>query len=183
MMKVVASFVMAWVWIFIPAKLVKVKVNENITVSLPAELKPMTPDDLALRFPSVRAPLGAYTNDDRLIDFSVNISATQWPDSNHEMAAKFFKSSLMNMFDRVQMHAEGIQEINGSTFIYFKFESRVNGTKGLTGEQSAIMKYTYIQYLLSPERTLVFTFSCPRDMKTDWQPISEEVMKSIKIKS
>ncbi|MCU0420904.1 MAG: hypothetical protein MUC38_14730 [Cyclobacteriaceae bacterium] len=183
MTNILVSFLVAFLCVFTPDKLVKVKVNDSITVSLPAELKPMTPEDIALRYPSVRAPLGAFTNPDRVVDFSVNISATQWPDMNHEMAAQFFKASVFHMFDRTQMLEEGIHEIHGQKYIYFKFESRVNGTKGIAGEQPPILKYTYIQYLLGSERTLVFTFTCPREQKLEWQKVSEEVMKSIKIKA
>ena len=88
------------------AKMVKTRVAEGITVSLPPNLFPMTPDDIAQRFPSVRAPLGAFTNEDRVVDFSVNISATNWPDANAALAQKFFKAGLYNLYDRVDMIAE-----------------------------------------------------------------------------
>ncbi|QLH32130.1 MAG: hypothetical protein HWD62_06530 [Cyclobacteriaceae bacterium] len=76
---------------FTPDKLIKTKVAEGITISLPPELSPMTPDDIVQRYPSVRAPLAAYTDLNRTLDFSVNVSATQWPDANLEMAQKFLK--------------------------------------------------------------------------------------------
>src|SRR5690349_17323793 len=79
-------------------KLVKVKVRGDITVSVPKDWRPMDGLDFTERYPSVRAPLAAYTNDERTTDFSVNVSATRWPDANLEMASKFFKASLTNMF-------------------------------------------------------------------------------------
>ena len=68
--------------------------------------------DFTQRYPSVRAPLAAYTDEDRLVDFSVNISATQWPDTDLELAQKFFKAGVVNMFDRVEMIKEGIYEVH-----------------------------------------------------------------------
>src|ERR1700754_2637221 len=88
---------LALVMVSAATKLVKTKVNDQITVSLPADFFAMTPEDIAQRLPSVRAPLGAYTNQDRVVDFSVNISATQWPDADQAIAQKFFKSSLYNL--------------------------------------------------------------------------------------
>src|SRR5258708_1290562 len=96
---------------FTPVKLVKTKVADGITVSLPADFYLMPPDDVAQRFPSVRAPLGAYTNQDRVVDFSANISATQWPDADLEIARQFFKSGLMNLYDKVDVIEEGIQVV------------------------------------------------------------------------
>ena len=71
-------------------KLVKTKVNDNLTVMIPKGWIPMDAMDFTQRFPSVRAPLAAYTNMERDVDFSVNISATQWPDANLEISKKFF---------------------------------------------------------------------------------------------
>jgi len=167
---------------FTVAKLIKTKVTNDITISLPAVLFPMTPEDIGQRFPSVRAPLGAYTTEDRVVDFSVNISATQWPGSDYEMTQKFFKSGIYNLYDKVDMIGEGIQEIHKKKFIYFEFDSRTNGDRRNPGNADPMLKYTYIQYLLEPGRTLVFTFSCPRDRKEEWQETAREMMKSIRVK-
>lgn len=163
-------------------KLVKTRINDEITVSLPADFLAMSPEDIAQRLPSVRAPLGAYTNQDRVVDFSVNISATQWPDANQEIAAKFFKSALYNLYDKVDMISEGIYEVHKKKYIYFEFDSRTNANRRVEGGSEPILKYTRIQYLVEPGRTLVFSFSCPRSLREDWQEVSGDVMKSIRVK-
>ncbi len=167
---------------FSPSKLVKTKIGKDITMQLPEEFKPMANEDIAQRYPSVRAPLGAYTNADRLVDFSVNISATQWPDANVEMAKKFFKSGIANLYDRVEFIDEGTHDLNKKKFIYFEFVSRINGSKRTAIEQQSILRYVYIQYLIEPKRTLVFTFTCPKDMKEQWQKIAKQMMNSVVVK-
>ena len=57
-------------------KLVKVKISSEITAMLPKDFVPMGELDFSQRYPSVRKPIGAYTNPDHEVDFSVNISAT-----------------------------------------------------------------------------------------------------------
>lgn len=163
-------------------RLVKIKVTDDISVSLPKAWKPMDALDFTERYPSVRAPLAAYTNDERTVDFSVNISATRWPDANLEIASQFFKASIRNMFDRVEMLEEGIREVNGKSFVYFKFESRVNGTKNQVGNTDPVLRFTYLQYLIQPQRTVVFSFNCPRREREQWEKTSDAMMKSIKIK-
>ncbi len=167
---------------FASTGLVKTKVSDGVTVSLPATLYPMTPDDIAQRYPSVRAPLGAYTNQERTIDFSVNISATNWPDGDVEMAQKFFKSGLFNLYDKVDLIGEGTQLLKKKKFIYFEFESRISGDRRKQGYQDPILKYTFIQYLVEKERTLVFTFSCPKDQREDWQETAHEIMRSVRVR-
>jgi hypothetical protein len=163
-------------------KLVKTKVADGITASIPEGWRPMDDMDFRDRYPSVRAPIAAYTNAERLADFSINISATRWPDANLDMAKQFFKASITNMFDRVEMIHEGIQEVNGKKFIYFEFESRINGTPAKEGLREPVLKYTYQQFLVEKNRTLVFSFSAPRREREMWQATAAAVMKSIKIK-
>jgi hypothetical protein len=165
-----------------PIKLIKTKITDGITASLPATLVPMGTDDIANRYPSVRAPLGAFTNVNRDSDFSVNISATQWPDTDIELAAKFFKSGIYNLYDRVDIISEGIHLVNKKKFIFYEFDSRVNGNKLKEGERQAIFRYSYVQYYIEKGRTLVFTFNCPKDHKPEWQETARAMMKTIKVK-
>jgi hypothetical protein len=167
---------------FAPGRMIKTKINNSITVSLPEELKPMTPEDIVLRYPSVRAPLAAFTDANRSLDFSINVSATQWPDANVELASRFFKSGIINLYDRVDFIDEGIRTIHKKKYIYFEFESRVNGNKMTLGEQQPVYRYTYIQYLVEPGRTLVISFNCPKAMREDWQDTIHSVMKSLRVR-
>ena len=163
-------------------KLVKTKVADGITVSIPQGWRPMEGLDFTERYPSVRAPIAAYTNEERLVDFSVNISATRWPDTNHALAQQFFKSSISNMFDKVDFISEGIRSVHGRKFIYFEFESRVQGNRTQEGLQDPVLKYTCLQYYLEPGRTLVFSFNAPKRDRESWQATARAMMMSIKIK-
>lgn len=163
-------------------KLVKVKVSDDITVSIPKGWKPMDGLDFMERYPSIRAPLAAFTNEDRSVDFSVNISATRWPDANREIASKFFKSSLRNMFDRVEMINEGVREVNGNSFIFFEFESRLNGNKNQLGNADPVLRYTYQQYLIQQHRTLVFSFNCSKRDRQTWEKAAAAMMQNLKVK-
>lgn len=167
---------------FAPVNLVKTKIADGITASIPEGFYPMTPEDVAQRLPSVRAPLGAYTNAERMVDFSVNISATQWPDGDIEVARQFFKASLLNLYDKVDMIEEGTHVLRKKKFIYFEFESYIKGNKGKQGDEEPVMKYTCIQYLVQPKRTLVFTFSCPKNLREEWQETARAVMNSVRVR-
>lgn len=182
MMKYAAIIVFLVTTSFTNAKLVKTKVTDDITVSLPTEMFPMTPDDVAQRYPSVRAPLGAFTNQDRVVDFSVNISATNWPDGDAVMAQKFFKASLYNLYDRLEPIDEGTHLLRKKKFFFFEFESRISGDRRKQGFSDPVLRYTFIQYLVEPGRTLVFTFSCPKDLREDWQTTAREIMKSVRVR-
>ena len=163
-------------------KLVKTKVADGISVSIPQGWRPMDNLDFTDRYPSVRAPIAAYTNEERLVDFSVNISATRWPDKDLAIALQFFKSSIRNMFDKVEIIKEGVETVNGKKFIYFEFESRINGNRAQESLRDPVIRYTCMQYYLTPERTLVFSFNAPKRERETWQETAHAMMKSIKIK-
>src|SRR5258707_5552584 len=153
-MKKLSFLFLVSLFAFAPTKLVKTKVGEGITVILPTTLKPMTEEDVVLRYPSVRAPLGAFTNQNRDTDFSVNISATQWVQSDLEIASKFFKSGIYNLYDKVDIISSGIQTINKKKFIFYEFESRVNGNKMKEAERQPILRYSYVEYYIEKVRSL-----------------------------
>ena len=175
----------AWISIVSPSfsqgKLVKTKVSPDITVSLPRDWRPMDGLDFTERYPSVRAPIAAYTSYERTTDFSVNTSATQWPDADISIARKFFKSSLLNMFDRIEMLSEGTREQHGKRYIYFEFESRVNGNRAHEGLNDPVLRYIYQMYLIEGNRTLVFSFSCPQREREQWQSTATAIMKSVRV--
>jgi hypothetical protein len=170
------------VTVFAQQKLVKTKVSDDITIYVPQIMVAMTPEDLAQRFPSVRAPLAAFTDMDRAAEFSVNISATRWPDGNIEVAQKFFKSALVNLYDRVDMINEGVVELHKKKFAFYEFESRINGDKYKQGLKDPILGYTYTQYYVDKNRTLVFTFSCPKAMKEEWVATVHDMMAKVRVK-
>ena len=176
------SFLIAVLFGFTAQKLVRTQIADGIRASLPEGFVPMEPEDIAQRFPSVRAPLGAYTSQDRVVDFSVNISATQWLAKDFTIAQKFFKSGIYNLYDRIEMISEGTHVIKKKNYIFYEFESRMNGKRNQLGNEQAIVTYTYIQYLVENGRTLVFTFNCPRDQRQQWQPIAQQVMLSVRVK-
>lgn len=168
--------------LFAQEKMVKTKINDNITASLPTNFYPMSVEDLAQRYPSVRKPLAAYTNESRFVDFSINISATQWRPSDIEIAKDFFKASLINLYDRVDMIKEGIEEINGKQYMVFEFTSQINGEKYSLTNTGPVRKYIYIQYLIQKGKTIVFSFNCPVQLQQKWQSAAGDIMTSLKIK-
>jgi hypothetical protein len=167
---------------FVKPKLVRTKVNDKISILRPDNWLPMEGMDFIQRYPSVRAPLMAYTNEERDTDVSVNISATQWPEGDLTMPQQFFKASLLNMFDKVEMISEGVHTVGKKQLIYFEFESRMEGNKRGEGEQEPIRRYTYIQYLIEKDQTLVFSFNAPTRNRQEWQETARKIMTSIKFK-
>ena len=156
--------------------------GNGITMSVPADWRPMDNLDFTERYPSVRAPLAAYTDSEREADISVNISATQWPDADVVLAKSFFKASLLNMFDKVEIINEGVKTIRKKKYIYFEFTSRVNGNRRNESLREPVLKYCYIQYLIEPGRTLVFTFNCPKRMQQTWQPVAQKMMDTMRVR-
>ncbi len=182
-MRVLAILIVAATLLsFDDPKLKRTRVSDDISILVPVGWRPMDELDFAERYPSVRTPIAAFTDENRLIDLSVNVSATQWPDADVTLASQFFKASILNTFDRVAMISEGIRDIRGKRFIYFEFESTIRGNPKELGQEASIMRYSYIEYLVQSGRTLVFSFHCPRRMKDAWQHTALQIMENIRVK-
>lgn len=164
---------------FTVAKLKKVKLNENLTVFVPSDFAPMTPEDREQRYQSHRLPLALYTDTDRLVDFGINRSYSVWKEEDLEMLESFYRSSIIELFDKVEFIDSGIKEIRKQQFVYFEFESVVYPENDF---QRSVAKYTYIMYGLAGGTTYVFNFTCPKNLRAQWQPTAREMMSKIRLK-
>jgi len=164
---------------FQSVKMIKTKFSENISGVIPENFFTMTPGDIIRRIPSSRPPLAAYTDEARIIDFSINVSASKWANTDLLIAKDFFKASVLNLFDEVKLLKEEMKVINGKEFAVFEFESLL---KGDDVSMKNLRKYTYIQYTIQGGNAYVFSFNAPLQLKNKWQPMANEMMDNIKMK-
>lgn len=162
-------------------ELVKTKIGEEITISLPEEFIPMTDEDFALKFISPKKPIAVYTNHQRVIEFSINESNTAWEEKDLELMQSFYRSSILSLYDQVKFLQENIQEINKKRYVIFEFSSRVKGDKESLANQRDVKKYTYIQYTINDGKTVLLNFSCPLRDQQYWRPVVQEVMSSVRL--
>lgn len=164
---------------FTGEKLMKVKLNNEVSIAVPKSFTLMTQQDMELRYESYRLPLALYTDPERLIDFGVNRSYSRWQEKDLEMMGEFYKASLLELYDKVKFLSEGIKEVNKHRFVYFEFQSIVYPENEF---QDTVRKYTYLMYGISGGTTYVFNFTCPVSMQDEWQPTAQEMMEAIKLK-
>ena len=98
------------------------------------------------------------------------------------MAKDFFRASLFNLYDKVDLIQDEVRPINGNNFIVFEADATILGDPGTPGKEKPIRSYIYAQYYIRNGKTLVFTFVCPGRMKPEWQLSIEKMMNSVKIK-
>ena len=164
---------------FTSDKLVKVKLNEKVTIYIPENFSSMTKEDMNLRYESYRLPLALYSDESRLIDFGVNRSYSRWQASDLKIMGEFYEASLMELYDKVTFIDKGIKEVNGHQFAFFEFQSTVFPENDF---QDTAKKYSYLMYGLSEETTYLFNFTCDLYLQEEWQPVAQNVMSRIKLK-
>jgi hypothetical protein len=162
-------------------KMVKTKVNESITLLLPAEFTIMDQVDINNKYVSAKPPVAAYTDYSKEIDLGVNIAYSRWNQEDLEIMKSFYKSNIMGLYNEVQFITEKVQEINGRDFVVFEFVGSVVDEEGTSFNQGAIQKFIRIQYTIVQGKTVLFNFSCPERVKDAWRPVVGQIMESVKI--
>jgi hypothetical protein len=158
-------------------KLVKTQLTKEVSVSLPVDFTPMTDDDIARRYPSHRKPVAMFTDQSRNVDFGLNTNRTEWKEEDLPMMQKFYKSSIMSLYNKVDFINEEIKEVGKRKFIVLEFTSEVSDP-----EKAPIRKYTLIQYTIAEGNTMIFNFTCNLRQKDEWQPTAHAIMQTVKIK-
>jgi hypothetical protein len=167
---------------FLQVGLVKMKINESITMSIPQDFRPMTNDEIADRYFTTKRPMALFTDQSLTADLGVNKSITNWAEKDLEIMKSFQKSNIYSLYDNIDMLSEGIQEVNGKNFAYFEFVSSVKDEDNAFVKKGDINKYTYIQYAIINGQSLVFNFTCSSRNKDSWREKVAQIMKSIELK-
>jgi len=162
-------------------KLVKVKIDKNISVKLPADFLPVPEADIGSKYISYRSPIALYSNSTKEVDFSLNLSLTKWQSSDLELVQSFYKSNIANLFDNIEFFSEHIEEINDRKYIVFEFISSISETQSVLRQGATIKKYYYIQYTLMEGHAFVFSFSSPQRTMNEWRSVAGEIMHTVKI--
>jgi hypothetical protein len=156
-----------------PAKLKKVSVADGVSVKLPDGFVRMSDDDMAVKYPSTKKPVAMFSSLDRMVDFGLNVTKSNWAGNDLNLLKEVYKSTLYTLFSEVSILKEEVRTVNKNDFVVLEF----------TSYSDHVRKYTYLQYGIFNNRVYIFNFTCPAKMQPEWQAIAEEIMNSVKVKT
>ncbi|QHT70103.1 hypothetical protein GXP67_27380 [Rhodocytophaga rosea] len=163
-------------------KLKKTKITKEVSISLPADFVPMTDDDMANKYFTPQKPTAMYTNPDRVVDFGFNQTQTRWRPEDLPLLQKFYKSSIVSLYSKVNFIQETTTIVNKRNFVVFEFISElVDEDPNSLKKGSVVKQYSYMQYTIENNKVLVFNFTCPANLQPRWQEIARQVMGTVKI--
>jgi hypothetical protein len=173
------------------AKLVKTKINETLTVSIPADFTMMAENVYTKKYGAYRPPIAIYTSPNGYADFGINESINRslkafnksdFKEEDLTMLKSMYKSSVMAMHSEVSFTQDKIETINGRKFLVLEFVGVVRDEdKAITIGNSEKKHYNYLMYSVEEGKVLIFNFNCPANMRSQWQATAKDIMQSIKI--
>ena len=161
-------------------KLKRQTVGDGITMKVSSLFIPMSESDMWQRMTSYRKSIALFTDMNRVVELGVNRSYSVWQKGDYDMMLEVYKSSILQLYDEVEFIKEEVTVIKKQPFVVFEFVSRMYPDESLGS--GAINKYTYIQYTVHDQQTLVFNFNCPLFKKDIWQPVANQMMRSVVLK-
>lgn len=172
-------------------KLVKTKINDKITVSIPNDFSIMPEDAYARKYGAYRKPLAMYNSSNGYVDFGINtavnrsmrsVASSEWKEEDLNILKGIYKSSIAGMHAEVQFIQDKIETINKHKFIILEFIGTVKDEeKNLISGNKELKQYSYIQYAVEDATIVIFNFTCPAKFKPQWQDVAKEMMQSIKL--
>jgi hypothetical protein len=163
-------------------KLIKTKIDDQITVYLPEEFFTVPEVEIASKYISYREPLAVFTDMSAQIDFAVNTSLTRWRSSDIELMKSFYKANISTLYDKTEFIRDEIETINDRQYVVFTYKSTLLPNENSIRNDPPVIKYNYIQYTIVKGETFLFNFNAPFYQKTNWEGTAFEIMHSIKIK-
>lgn len=163
-------------------QLVKTKINDQITVSIPVDFFIVPEEELVSKSISYRNPIAVYTDISTKIDFVVNNSIAKWRPSDIELMQSFYKTNISALYDKVEFITEKIEVINKRNYIVFEFISTILPNENTIRTEAPVVRYNYLQYVIVKGEIFLFNFSSPVSVKDQWKNLAYEMMHTIKIK-
>ncbi|CAD5274546.1 MULTISPECIES: hypothetical protein [unclassified Imperialibacter] len=166
----------------VKAQLSPTKVTDYITVSLPSDFRPMNEQEINSKYVYTRRPMALYTDYGVTVDFGINRGNNQWAQGDLNILKDFYKANISSLYDEVSFTKDAIETINGREFAVFEFVAIVKPEEDAITNESALRTYSYIQYTIVNNQTLVFTLSSPYQHMRKWKDLAPQIMQSVSIK-
>lgn len=163
-------------------KLVKHKIDPGITVSIGEDFSMMAENEVRSKYLSARAPLAAFSKNMSDVDFTINSNKTPWLDGDIELAARFYKTNIVNLFDTVLFRKEEVVMINENEFAVFEFVSTIYGDSESLQFRKNKNRYNYMAYTIRNGQLLVFNFNCPSVQEPKMSNLAAEIMATVRLK-
>lgn len=151
------------------------EISDDIEMLVPSEL---TRSPISLQRTTSPA-LALFNSRDGQVDLGVNIAQLRWGASDLELLSQFYKANILNLYDEVHMHEEGLKDINGRPFIVFEFSGQLVDQANAFSERRVQTDYTYIMYHVRSDGVLIFRFTSPERQRRYWQKSVRELMESV----
>ncbi|QCK16911.1 hypothetical protein [Mangrovivirga cuniculi] len=160
----------------------KATVSESFQIKIPEGFTKMTDDELYAKYRSADPAAFAYISADKQSEFIINKSETPWPEEDIELLYGFYKATIYDLFDEINILKEEIIDLEGKKVAVLEMETVVYPPKNSMIPRPTIRKYNYIQYLIHDGKLWIMSFSSPQGAKQNWKEIIEISMESIKLK-
>jgi hypothetical protein len=171
-------------------KLIKTKVTENLTVSIPNDFAVMGDDVYARKYGAYRQPIVMYTSSNGLVDFGINeninrslraFNNSDWQEDDMNMLKSLYKGTIMAMHAEVTFVQDKLETINGRKYIVLEFVGTVKDEdKAVSFGSNTKKQYSYLQYTVEAGKIMIFNFNCPANVRNLWQDTAKQIMQSIK---
>ena len=121
----------------------EVSITRKIKVSIPVNFVPMNDEEIRRKL--TRKPTAAYTSQNRLVDFSVNIAPSTWNEEDFPLMKSFYKAGIANIHSEVEFLEEVTRTINGKEFAIFEYVGELRKEEQrANSRQAGTRKYTYL---------------------------------------
>jgi hypothetical protein len=165
-----------------PPKLVKMKVNDDLTISVPENFREMTDDEIVKFYLTSRKPAKVFCDPTRKVQIAVSSSDTPWGDDVN-LLSKVYKKSILNTYPKVSFSKEEVLTVKKKKFALFEFVGEIEPEENAIKQQDKVSQYHMMLYAVHKEQIIVVNFNCPASLKKNWSETAYEIMKSVKFSS
>lgn len=143
--------------------------SDKVTLLIPKDYKEMSAEAAKIKYPQERRPTYILTNSEGSINVAFSKTISEATENDITEYAAYFKELFSNLYPSATWYSSGIEIINGKNI--GKIELLTPAVDGNI--------YNLVLFAELEGKLLLVSFNCTEKYMKDWQPIANDIMKSI----
>ncbi|MCQ6557404.1 hypothetical protein [Paenibacillus mendelii] len=144
--------------------------DDKVGILIPKGFTVMSEEMAAVKYPSENRPTLIYTNEEGSINVSFNHTETPISDNEIPDFTSQMKPTFESMYPDAAWSKDEVVDINGNKVGVFELTTPAVDTK----------IYNLIFFTELDGKLLMVSFNCTESYVTEWQPLANEILNSLK---
>ena len=161
----------------------RIKLEEGLSILLPPEFSPLSPDEINKQHSQKTYPLAVYEHiQDRRTQWTFTLRPSLWQEKDTQLMKNFLRANIEALYEgKVSWLQQQTQSIDGRAAVCISFIGSRRPEATVLHREKTSRDYHMLLSMVLGRKQLLVHFSCPAGQYKHWQQKIKDVVNSLRI--